>query len=87
MLEAYYKILLILTGDLNSGILGPFNDLGNNDVKMLQDFLLGATTNDHRGLWVEGDGFVESASGISSNASLLNNYLYVSLRDPSYIEG
>jgi hypothetical protein len=85
MLEAYYKILLVLTGDLNSGILGPFNDLGNNDVKMLQDFMLGGTSTDHRGVFIEGDGFVEAASGIASNASLLNSFLYVSLRDPSYL--
>jgi len=84
MLEAYYRVMLVLSGDLNSGVLGPFNDLGNKDVKMLQDFMLGGTSGAHRGVWIEGDGFVESADGTGSNASLLNNFLYVSLRDPSY---
>jgi len=83
MLEAFYPILLIHTGDLNSRLLGPFNDFGNNDVKMLQDFLLGGTSGSHRGLWIQGDGFVESEA-FTSHSSLLDNYLYVSLRDPSY---
>jgi len=81
MLEAYYSVILLLSGDLNSGILGPFNDLGNNDTKMLQDFLLGGTSGSHRGLFIEGDGFVEDQDG----TTLLNNFLYVSLRDPSYL--
>ena len=81
MLEAYYSVILLLSGDLNSGILGPFNNFSNNDTKMLQDFLLGGTTGSHRGLFIEGDGFVEDQDG----STLLNNYLYVSLRDPSYL--
>jgi hypothetical protein len=66
---------------LNSGILGPFNNFSNNDTKMLQDFLLGGTSGANRGLFIEGDGFVEDQDG----STLLNNYLYVSLRDPSYL--
>jgi len=81
MLEAYYSVILLLSGDINSGVLGPYNNLGNNDTKMLQDFLLGGTTGSHRGLFVEGDGFVESEDG----STLLNSFLYVSLRDPSYL--
>jgi len=85
MLEAYYSVLLVLSGDLNSAVLGPFNDQGNNDVKMLQDFMLGATSGANRGVFIEGDGFVEAGTSTASNASLLNNFLYVSLRDPSYL--
>ncbi len=85
MLEAYYSMILILSGHLRTGLLGPSNDFGNDDVKMLEDFLRGGTSDAHRGLFVEGDGFVESASATPSNASLLNSYLYASLRDPSYL--
>jgi hypothetical protein len=81
MLEAYYSVILLLSGDLNSGILGPFNNFSNNDTKMLQDFLLGGTSGANRGLFIEGDGFVEDQDG----STLLNNYLYVALRDPSYL--
>jgi hypothetical protein len=83
MVEQFYKVILILTGDLNSGILGPFNNYGCDDIKMLQDFMLGGLSGDenHRGVWVQGDGFVESEDG----TSLLSSYLYVSLRDPSYL--
>jgi len=83
MLEQFYKVLLILTGDLNSGILGPFNNYGVNDIKILQDFMLGGLPGDanHRGVWIQGDGFVESEDG----RSLLSNYLHVSLRDPNYL--
>jgi len=85
MLEAYYSMILILSGDLNSGLLGPYNDFGNNDVKMLQDFMLGGTSGAHRGVFIEGNGFVESAAATTSNASLLSSYLGTSLRDPSYL--
>ncbi len=85
MLEAFYKVILILSGDLNSGVLGPFNNFGSDDVKMLQDFMLGGLSTDHRGVWLQGDGIVESASATASNASLISSFLYVSLRDPSYL--
>ena len=85
MLEAYYSVILMLTGDLNYEILGPYPDFGNNDVKMLQDFLLGGTPGAHRGLMISGSGFVTGAAGTTSNASLLGNFLYTSLRDPSYL--
>ena len=83
MLEAYYKVLLILTGDLSSAILGPSNNYGSDDIKMLQDFMLGGLSGgeNHRGVWIQGDGFVEDMTG----SSLLSSYLYVSLRDPSYL--
>jgi hypothetical protein len=60
MLRTYYRVLLILTGDLNAGPFGPYPDRGDNDVGLLQDF---ATTVDGttrpRGIWVQGRGFVE----------------------------
>ncbi len=87
MLEAFYKVIVILTGDLNTGLFGPANNLGSNDVKMLQDFMLGGSAGDanHRAVWIQGRGAVESMTGEASNASLLNNFFHASLRDPSYM--
>jgi hypothetical protein len=84
MLEAYYKVLLILSGDLNSTVLGPSNDFGNNDVQMLQDFLAGGINSDHRGVFIQGDGFVESVGTIAMQ-NFIVDWLKVDLRDPSYL--
>jgi hypothetical protein len=83
MLAAYYHVFLILSGDLNSTILGPSNDFGANDVHMIQDFLTGGTSFDYHGLFVEGDGFVESAATVAMQ-NLLGDWFKVDLRDPSY---
>src|SRR6185436_5038544 len=54
MLEAYYKILFFLSGDLNSSVWGPFNNKSQHDVKVVQDFLLsGNTTTPDRGFFAE----------------------------------
>ena len=60
MLEAYYRILLILTGDLNSSIFGPFNDKSADDMGIIQQYLLGATAGTNRGVFMMGNGLVES---------------------------
>jgi hypothetical protein len=61
MLRQYYRILFALTGDLNAGNVGPYNDKGDNDVLLLQDFAddskPGTTT--PRAVWIQGRGFVE----------------------------
>jgi hypothetical protein len=86
MLEAYYKILLILSGDLNSGILGPGLNYGADDVLMIQDFMAGGTSGAHRGVFIEGDGFVEAAAkGGPTQQNLITAWFKVSLRDPSYL--
>jgi hypothetical protein len=86
MLEAYYKILLILSGDLNSVVIGPGLNLGADDVLMIQDFLAGGTSGNTRGVFVEGDGFVEAATNDGgSQQNLINAWFKVSLRDPSYL--
>jgi len=62
MLRTYYKVLLILSGDLNSGILGPFGDRGANDLDLLNKFMLVGLGNppQKKAVLIEGDGFVES---------------------------
>jgi hypothetical protein len=66
MLRAYYRIVALLTGDLTSGILGPYANKGQNDIAILNDFLtaVGGTAQP-RGLLVQGNGFGQSekASG------------------------
>jgi hypothetical protein len=84
MLTAYYKVLLILSGDLNSTIIGPSLNFGADDVLMIQDFLADGSSGDHRGVFVEGDGWVE-ANGGGSQLALMTNWFKVSLRDPSYL--
>jgi hypothetical protein len=80
MLEYFYRVLLILTGDLNSGILGPFTDKSQDDEGIIESYLVGATSDAHRGIWIMGDGFVESLDG----DPWLSN-LGVAFRHPSYI--
>jgi hypothetical protein len=86
MLQAYYPMLLWLSGDLNSGVLGPFNNRMSNDVLMLTDYLSSATLAEPRGIFVMGDGFVESATNTGgAQLTLLTNFLGLSLRSPSYV--
>ncbi len=88
MLSAYYRQLLIFTGDLHQWILGPFNDRSQDDVTILENFMLGADPAHPRGVFIEGEGFVESESltGLvfPSHATLLNADLGVDLRDTDY---
>jgi len=64
MLRQYYSVLMILTGDLNSGIFGKFINRGANDVVLLQDYLTvpapGTSTTTKRAIIIEGDGFLQS---------------------------
>jgi hypothetical protein len=83
MLETFYSVILLLTGDLNSGDLGPFANNGSDDHAMLEQFLAGGQVGEanHRGLWAMGDGFVESEFGLP----LLDDYFEVTLRNSSYL--
>jgi hypothetical protein len=64
MLRAYYRTLTILTGDLNSGIFGPFVNRSQNDVAILSDYLITAGgTPQPRGIFIQGDGFGQSEGG------------------------
>jgi transposase len=87
MLEAYYKILYVLSGDLNSSLWGPFSNKSQNDVKIVQDFLLSGNPSLHdRGFFAEGQGFVEAMFRTSvATDNFLTQYLGVSLRDLNYM--
>jgi hypothetical protein len=60
MLRTYYRVLLILTGDLNAGNIGPYTDKSSNDTGLLNDFTqtAGGTTQP-RGVWAMGRNFME----------------------------
>jgi len=89
MLRAYYRILAILTGDLDSGILGPFVNRSQNDIALLNDFLTAAGGMvQPRGVFIQGDGFGQSekaTGGIDpSHTVFLTDKLGVVYRNASY---
>jgi hypothetical protein len=86
MLRTYYKMLFIMSGDLNNLFFGAVTDRGQDDIGIVQDFLTyAANQNAPRGLWVMGHGFVEANSGYdAAHDAFLTVNLGCSLRDPSY---
>jgi len=61
MLDAYYTMMLILTGDLNSNIFGPFLNKTDDDTGIITGWLAnGNTSIQDRGIWAIGDGFIEA---------------------------
>jgi hypothetical protein len=95
MLNAYYTLMLFLSGDLNAGVLGPFKDRASDDVALIKSWLLaGSTSVQNRGIWAVGDGFVESSffeleGALPPNGGgqldLLSTYFGTGLFDPNYI--
>jgi hypothetical protein len=84
MLRTFYRTLMVASGDLSSGILGPYANRPSDDVAILQDFMqTAAGTPLPRGVYAMGGGFVESANTLGQT-TLLSTYLAVSLRDPAY---
>jgi len=88
MMDAYYTIMMLLSGDLNSGVLGPFAGRSQNDVALITGWLQhGNATVHNRGIWAIGDGFVESNIGEGAGTpqeDLMFNYFGVNLRNNSY---
>ena len=89
MLRAYYRVLAILTGDLNSGILGPFTNRSQNDIALFNDFLTQASGSAQpRGIFVQGDGFGQSEKGAGgvdpAHITFMTDKLGVVFRNPSY---
>ncbi len=89
MLEKYYTMMFMFTGDLNLSILGPFDQRSQDDVGIITNWLTGGSTSapGNRAFWGMGDGFVESndAEGAGSpQAVFLSDMLGVQLRSNSY---
>jgi hypothetical protein len=82
-------MVLILSGDLNSGVLGPFVNRSQNDIALFNDFLTAAGgTPQPRGIFVQGDGFGQSekaTGGVDPSHTLfLTDKLGLVFRNPSY---
>jgi hypothetical protein len=89
MLRTYYRMLAILSGDLNSGVLGPFGNRSQNDIALLNDYLTqSGGSAQPRGIFAQGDGFGQSekaTGGIDpSHTQFLTDKLGVIFRNPSY---
>jgi hypothetical protein len=89
MLRAYYRVVTILTGDLNSGVLGPFVNRSQNDIALLNDYLTAAAgLPQPRGIFIQGDGFGQSEKGSfgidPSHGTFLSDKLGLIFRAPSY---
>src|SRR5262249_37099239 len=79
MLQTYYDVLLWVTGDLNSGILGPYANQTTDDVLQAEDFMLSGTTLRPRAIWIIGNGFAEG-EGSGDHAALVTNFFGMSYR-------
>jgi hypothetical protein len=89
MLRTYYRVVTMLTGDLNNGILGPFVNRSQNDIALLNDYLTqSAGSARPRGIFIQGDGFGQSEKSITDgtpqHGDFLVNLLAVVFRSPSY---
>ncbi|HEV2105877.1 MAG TPA: FlgD immunoglobulin-like domain containing protein, partial [Candidatus Eisenbacteria bacterium] len=89
MLRTYYRIVALLSGDLNSGVLGPFANRSQNDIALLNDYLVTAAGSAQpRGIFVQGDGFGQSESqtaGVdATHGTFLTDKLGLVFRNASY---
>jgi hypothetical protein len=89
MLRTYYRLVSILSGDLTSGVLGPFVNRSQNDIALLNDYLTAAGGSAQpRGLFVQGDGFGQSEKQTgaidAAHTAFLADKLGIIFRSPSY---
>jgi hypothetical protein len=90
MLRAYYRVVAILSGDLNSGVFGPFVNRSQNDIGLLNDYLTAAAgLPQPRGLFITGDGFgqSENATGLAidpQHITFMTDKLGVNFRNGAY---
>jgi hypothetical protein len=87
MLRAYYRSMTILTGDLNSGILGAYVNRSQNDIALFNDYLTAAGgLAQPRGIFIQGDGFGQSERSFieGPHIDFLVSKLGVVYRSPSY---
>ncbi len=87
MLNTYYRILVTFTGDLNSAIYGPFDNKSQNDYLVMQNFLLDSDPGLlNRGIWMGGDGLLESMSESEEGEIFSSSFLGVDLLFENYIQ-
>jgi len=84
MLTTFYKVLVTLTGDLNSSIWGPFNNKSSNDAGIMTSFATSGDPNDpNRGFYTSGDGWNEAAGGAAY--TFITSILGADLINVSYL--
>ncbi len=78
MLAQYYKVMLILTGDLNSGVFGPFPDRSQDDIGtgsgLLPLWMQNADASNPRVMMIQGDGWIEDTAWNSYFPEFLDNF-------------
>jgi hypothetical protein len=86
MLKQYYTSIGLLTGDLNSSVLGPRTDMPEDDLAILSDFLTSGSglTSKPRAMLAAGSGFAESENNLPMHRLWMATQLGVSLVNPSY---
>jgi FlgD Ig-like domain len=84
MLAGFYRVLVTLTGDLSSGVWGPFANQGADDVGLMIGFAMtGDDLEPNRGLYTIGSGWNEAATGDA--LTFVNTILGVGLAHRSYL--
>jgi FlgD Ig-like domain len=85
-LRTYYNWVSWLTGDLNTQMVGPFTNVGEDDIGLIEDFLsTPGGTPQPRALFVQGQGFAQDADAEGgTHLTFLNNYLFAGYRTDSY---
>src|SRR5260221_5326726 len=83
------RMVVILSGDVSAGVLGPFTNRSQNDIALLNDFLTASGGSAQpRGLFFQGNGFGQSekqAGAIdASHTQFLTDKLGVVFRNTSY---
>jgi hypothetical protein len=79
-----YSMILITTSTLQNEILGPFSNRSQDDKKVLKNFLLNGNALDIRGMFVLGEGFLESIDPGAGLESEVQTLLAADLLDVSY---
>src|SRR6185436_4852367 len=79
-----YSMVMITTGTLLNDILGPFSNRSQDDKKVLKNYLLNGNALDIRGMFILGDGFLESIDPGAGLESEVQTLLAADLLDDSY---
>ncbi|MBI5169582.1 MAG: VCBS repeat-containing protein [Candidatus Eisenbacteria bacterium] len=87
MLRKYYRIVNVSTAELRDGIFGPIVNRSQNDIAILDDFLVAPEKfPPTRGVYLAGDNLVEGefASGLTAHTDFLRNRMGVALGAGDY---
>jgi hypothetical protein len=84
MLQAYYDLVFITTGNLVDNIFGPFINRSAQDRATLKSFMFSATSGHPRGVFVIGNSAIESIDPGAGTEPDLEANLGVNLVDPDW---